>query len=100
MPLFTTPDGRSVYVPGVYSLVLAVSGTPTPIPEFHTPVLVGSAPQGIPYTAKADREPHENYQPWAFYGTNTTAAAVMGAARDAEAIQAAEWAARAGHEGS
>lgn len=100
MPSFTTPEGRTVYVPGVYSLVRAVSGTPTPLPEFHTPILIGSAPQGIPYTAKAEREPHETYQPWTFFGTNTAAAAVMGQSRDAEAIQAAEWAARAGHEGS
>jgi hypothetical protein len=100
MPLFTTPTGETVYIPGVYSLVRAVSGTPTPLPEFHTPILVGGAPQGIPYTAKADREAHETFNPWTYFGTNTAAAAVMGQARDAEAIQAAEWAARAGHEGS
>jgi len=100
MPQFTTPDGRAVYVPGVYSFVRAVSGTPTPLPEFHTPILVGSAPQGIPYTAKAEREAHETFNPWTYFGTNTAAAAVMGQSRDAEAVQAAEWAARAGHEGS
>lgn len=60
MPAFTTPDGRTVYVPGVYLDTDVRDALPRPLPEFHVPIVVADVHEGYPHDhddQKEDEEP-------------------------------------------
>lgn len=84
MPRFTTPDGRTVYVPGVYSDIRVVSDLPGPLPEFHIPVIVGTAEEAH-YTkdfASAKQSNESDHIIFAPAGTSSAAETEFGTDSD------------------
>lgn len=75
--------GSPVYVPGVYTAQDVVSDLPGALPEFHVPIVAGSADEGIPYNAAALAYSSEIApSPFVFHGTSSTARRYWGPASD------------------
>lgn len=55
MPYVIAPDGTAKYIPGVYTGLTVISDLPGPLPEFHIPVLVGTADEGHPFDANDNK---------------------------------------------
>lgn len=83
MPAFVTPDGRTVYIPGVYSSVDVRSSLPGPLPAFLIPLIIGSAFEGHPFDADDSKQVIEADRTVSrFFGTDGAAADYFGIGSD------------------
>lgn len=74
MPRFITPDGRAVYVPGVYTKQIVLASLQGQAPEFLVPVLLGGGWEGRPYNANSRRFSEEpEVTPFVYCGTQSAA---------------------------
>lgn len=93
---FTTPDGRTVYVPGVYGEFRVINNLPGPLPEFQVPVLVGEADEAdYPYTFDSlKQDVEDDHIPFLGVGTSSKAKSEFG--QDSNIGIAMTWAKRHG----
>lgn len=95
MPAITTPDGRTVYVPGVYSDIKVVSNLPGPLPAFQIPIVLGQCDEGFPYHGNDIKEDVEDRRsPFTALGTSSATKKAYGP--DSEISTAMAWAKRHG----
>lgn len=95
MPHIQTPDGRTVYVPGVYSQIKVQSNVPGPLPDFQIPMIVGQADEGIPYNVNSLKYSIEDtFSVWTAMGTSSAAKTYFGT--DSELTVAMAWAKKHG----
>ncbi len=94
MPRFTTPDGRTVYIPGVYSDIKVTSNLPGPLPAFQIPVIVGEADEAsYPYTFNSVKQAVED-EHLSFVGVGTSSRCKEEFGADANVSIAMAWAKR------
>jgi len=96
MPRFTTPDGRTVYIPGVYSEIKVINNLPGPLPAFQIPVIVGEADEAdYPYTFNSVKQAVED-EHTPFVGVGTSSACKTEFGPDSNVSIAMKWAKRHG----
>lgn len=93
---FTAPDGSTVYVPGVYSLLKVVANLPGPVPEFQIPIIIGAAdearyPADFAATKQDVEDPHIP-----FLGLGTSSAVKTAFGPDSDLARATVYAKRHG----
>lgn len=103
MPSFTAPDGRTKYVPGVYSTIEVQSSLVGPDPDFLVPVIIGQADQGHPYDRSGSLQANDVnglavQSPFVFCGTESACARYFGP--DSEVTTAMRYAKRHGLPGA
>jgi len=70
VPAIQTPNGRTVYIPGVYVATRVRSSLPGPLPAFHVPVMLASSWEGHPYNADSTQLAVEpRMTPFSVHGT-------------------------------
>lgn len=96
MPRFTTPDGQTVYIPGVYSEIKVINNLPGPLPAFQIPVIVGEADEAdYPYTFNSVKQAVED-EHLVFVGCGTSSACKAAFGNDSNVGIAMTWAKRHG----
>lgn len=95
MPFITDPNGKTQYVPGVYTAQRVVSNLPGAAPQFLVPVLLGGGPEGHPYNADASKQVQEaSYTPFKLVATSAAAKDYFG--EDSDIGVAMSWAKKHG----
>lgn len=80
MPAIQTPNGRTVYIPGVYVATRVRSSLPGPLPAFHVPIILGSSWEGHHYDADDTQLSVETrLTPFSVHGTAGAVAEYYGA---------------------